>query len=289
MYNRRQTKDSGRAVRGVGQIGSRSPVSCDGVRMKVAVSGKGGAGKTTLAGVMARLLAERGKKVLAIDADPDANLASALGFPKELASEIVPLADLKELIRERTGASPGYGSLFRMNPKVDDIPEKYSRTYNGVRLILMGGVQKGGAGCFCPESVVLKRFMEEVLIYRDDDVIMDMEAGLEHLGRATARSVETLIVVVEPGQRSIATAEAVKRLAGDIGLASVKIVGNKVQSDEDRKFIENACGRAELLEIMTYDPKIVDADKLGISPLDNDGGRLREEVGRILDALSVRS
>jgi CO dehydrogenase maturation factor len=255
--------------------------------MKVAVSGKGGAGKTTLAGVMARLLAEQGKNVLAIDADPDANLASALGFPRELAAEIVPLADLKDLIRERTGATPGYGAMFKMNPEVGDIPEKYSRAYHGVRLILMGGVQTGGSGCFCPESVVLKRFMEEVLIYRDDAVIMDMEAGLEHLGRATAQSVETLIVVVEPGQRSVGTAEAVKRLATDIGLKSVKIVANKVQDDEDKRFIENALGPGELLGIMSYNPRILEADRRGISPLDNDGDRLRDEVAAILDALNL--
>ena len=253
--------------------------------MKVAVSGNGGAGKTTLAGVMARLLAERGKKVLAIDADPDANLASALGFPKELAAKVVPLADLKDLIQERTGAKPGYGAIFKMNPKVDDIPDKYSRTHNGVRLILMGGIQTGGSGCLCPESIVLKRVMEEVLIFRDDAVIMDMEAGLEHLGRATARSVETLVIVVEPGQRSVGTAEAVKRLAADIGLKSVKIVANKVQNDEDRQFIESAFSPDELLGIMSYDPKILEADRRGLSPLDNDGDRLRAEVSRILDAL----
>ena len=256
--------------------------------MKVAVSGKGGTGKTTLAGVMARVLAERGKKVLAVDADPDANLASALGFPRELAAEIVPLAELKDLIRERTGAKPGYGAIFKMNPKVDDIPEKYSRVYNGVRLIVMGGVQTGGSGCFCPESVVLKRVMEDILIFRDDVVIMDMEAGLEHLGRATAQSVETLVVVVEPGQRSVGTAEAVKRLAKDIGLKSVKIVANKVQNDEDRRFLESAFGPDELLGMMSYDPKVLEADRRGLSPLDNDGDRLREEVAGILDALSVR-
>ena len=255
--------------------------------MKIAVSGKGGAGKTTLAGVMARLLAERGEKVLAIDADPDANLASALGFPQELAAEIVPLADLKKLIQERTGAKPGYGAIFKMNPKVDDMPDKYSREHNGVRLILMGGIQTGGSGCLCPESVVLKRVMEEVLIFRDDAVIMDMEAGLEHLGRATARSVETLVVVVEPGQRSVGTAEAVKRLATDIGLKSVKIVANKVQNEEDRQFIENAFGSDELLGIMSYDPKILEADRRGVSPLDNDGKQLKAEVGAILDALSA--
>jgi CO dehydrogenase maturation factor len=253
--------------------------------MKVAVSGKGGAGKTTLAGVMARLLAERGKKVLAIDADPDANLASALGFPRELAAEIVPLADLKELIRERTGAKPGYGSMFKMNPEVDDIPDKYSRTYNDIKLLLMGGIQAGGSGCLCPESVVLKRVMEDVLIYRDDAVIMDMEAGLEHLGRATARSVETLIVVVEPGQRSVGTAEAVKRLAVDIGLKSVKVVANKVQTEEDKRFIESAFGADELLGTISYDTKILEADRRGVSPLDNDGEQLKDEVGRILDAL----
>src|SRR5208337_5564057 len=154
--------------------------------MKVAVSGKGGVGKTTLAGVMARVLAGRGHKILAIDADPDANLASAIGVSQEELAKIKPLAQMKDLIEERTGAQKGsYGAYFKLNPQVEDLPDRFSVSKDGVKLMVLGTIPQGGGGCFCPENVVLKSLLAHAFIERDEYLIVDMEAGLEHLGRGT--------------------------------------------------------------------------------------------------------
>ncbi|MCP4682715.1 MAG: AAA family ATPase, partial [Desulfobacterales bacterium] len=191
--------------------------------MKVAVSGKGGVGKTTFASFLIRALADEGKKVLAIDADPDANLAQALGVKD--SDQIVPISQMKELIEERTESKPGaMGGFFKLNPKVDDLPEKLSVEIDGVKVMVMGGIKKGGAGCICPESVMLKNLVSHIVLARDEAVVLDMEAGLEHLGRGTAGAVERLIVVVEPGRRSIETAHQVRKLAGDIGLGNLSFV-----------------------------------------------------------------
>jgi len=253
--------------------------------MKLAVTGKGGVGKTTLAAGFAIHLARMGEEVYALDADPDANLASGLGFPPELVADIVPLAELKDLIRERTGAEPGYGSMFKLNPKVDDIPDRYAREHRGVKLMVMGGVQFGGAGCVCPESVVIKRLLEEFLIYRDTSVILDMEAGLEHLGRGTAQSMGTLVVVVEPGMRSVETARAVKRLASDLHIPVVKVVGNKVRNDADRQFLESSFASDELVGCISYDERLIDADRDGVSPFDIGGVEFDSEIHAIAAAL----
>jgi CO dehydrogenase maturation factor len=184
--------------------------------MKLAVSGKGGVGKTTFSALLARTLSDQGMKVLAIDADPDANLAAALGIAD--ADKVTPIAEMKELIFERTGAQPGtIGGFFKLNPKVDDIPDTLSVRLDNIKLMRLGSVKKGGAGCLCPESTLLKALVTHVVLGRDEVVIMDMEAGIEHLGRATAQAVDKLIVVVEPGRRSIDTAEHIRRLAPKSG------------------------------------------------------------------------
>ena len=173
--------------------------------MKLAVSGKGGVGKTTFAALLIRTLSDQGKHVLAIDADPDANLAAALGIAD--ADRIIPIAEMKELIFERTGAQPGtIGGFFKLNPKVDDLPDTLSAKLDNIKLMRLGGVKKGGGGCMCPESTLLKALVMHIVLARDEVVVMDMEAGIEHLGRATAQAVDKLIVVVEPGRRSIDTA-----------------------------------------------------------------------------------
>lgn len=212
--------------------------------MKLAITGKGGTGKSTIAGVMAHLLQQEGFRVLAVDADPDANLASALGIPPEQASAIIPISDQRELIKERTGANPKeFGQLFKMNPTVGDIPERFCVDYRGIRLLVMGAVRKGGAGCACPESVLLKSLLSEIILERREAVIVDMEAGIEHLGRATAGSIDRMLIVVEPGHRSIETAEKIIGMGKEIGVRYFSIVGNKIQKEEQKIVVEKAASR----------------------------------------------
>jgi CO dehydrogenase maturation factor len=209
--------------------------------MKIAVSGKGGVGKTTLAGVMARVLADRGHRVLAIDADPDANLASAIGISQEKLKDIKPLAQMRDLIEERTGATKGsYGAYFKLNPQVEDLPDRFSVSRDGVKLMVLGTIPQGGGGCFCPENVVLKSLLAHLFIEREEYLIVDMEAGLEHLGRGTTAYMDALIVVVEPGRRSFQTAGQVKALADDLGIKRVCVVGNKVADEADEAMMREA-------------------------------------------------
>ena len=235
--------------------------------MKIAISGKGGVGKTLLTALLAKTFAESGYSVLAIDADPDANLAATLGFPHP--EKIVPIAEMEDLIAERTGARPGQmAPYFKLNPKVDDIPEKYALKKDGIRLMRMGRLKKGGTGCYCPENALLKALLSHLLLARNEVVILDMEAGIEHLGRATATAVDKLIVVVEPGRRSIETALNIKKLATDIGLASMVVVGNKIRNKSDEEFIRSSLPDFEFLGFIPYDQAIVDADLASASVVD---------------------
>jgi CO dehydrogenase maturation factor len=233
--------------------------------MKIAISGKGGVGKTTLAALLINYFRDQGKKVLAVDADPDANLALALGISDP--ETITPLSQMKEMIAERTDSTPGsMGGFFKMNPKVDDIPEKYARQVDGIKLIVMGGVKKGGSGCVCPESVLLRTLVTHMVLLRDEVVVMDMEAGIEHLGRATAQGVDRLIIVVEPGRRSVDTAMHVKELADDLGLKKVAIVGNKIRGPADEEFLKQNLPDFAILGFIPFDEKIIEADLKGRPP-----------------------
>jgi len=237
--------------------------------MKIAVSGKGGVGKTTFSALLIRALNDENKHVLAIDADPDANLASAVGIPK--AKDIVPISDMKDLIYERTEARPGsIGGFFKLNPKVDDLPDALSAKFQNIKLMRLGGVKKGGAGCICPESTLLKALITHIVLARDEVVVMDMEAGIEHLGRATAQSVDKLLVVVEPGRRSIDTATHIKKLASEIGLKTFALIGNKIRGEKDEEFLKRHLPDFEFLGFLPYDDSLVEADVKGVSPYDVD-------------------
>jgi len=244
---------------------------------KIAISGKGGVGKTTLAGLLAHIYASHGQKVVAIDADPASNLASALGFPEDLAAQITPIAEMEDLIAERTESKPGtFGGFFKMNPKVDDIPSRFAVTHRGIKLLVMGTIDRGGSGCVCPESVLLKNLVTHLLLGRDEVLIMDMEAGIEHLGRATAQAVDAFIIVVEPGKRSLQTARAIKKLAGDIGIKQIYVVGNKVRDQADRDFVLKNLTGFQVIGFMSNNPQAIEADRRGISAFDLDATMVEE-------------
>jgi CO dehydrogenase maturation factor len=217
--------------------------------------------------------------VVAIDADPDANLASSLGISPQQAANIEPISRMKELAKERTGASEGYGSLFILNPKVDDLPQRFFVEHKGVLLLVMGTVDQGGSGCVCPEHTLVRALMKHLLLDRNDVVILDMEAGIEHLGRATAESVDVLIVMVEAGQRSLQTAAHIEKLAAEIGIPRVAYVASKIQSKADREFIERALPKKQLLGTIAMHEQIREADRLNLSPYDIGGDFLEEVVG----------
>lgn len=238
--------------------------------MKIAISGKGGVGKTTLAALLGQAYADAGRNVLAVDADPSPCLAGALGFPAELRAQLRPIAEMDDLIYERTGAKPGTtGGFFTLNPRVDDIPERFSVVQRGVRLLEMGSVDTGGSGCICPESAMLKTLFTHLLFRKDDVLILDMYAGVEHLGRSTVDFVDAMLIVVEPTRRSLGTAAQIKSLANDIGLTRLWLVGNKVRDAEEAAFLEAETPGIPLLGSMPADLAVQEADRLGIPVYDH--------------------
>lgn len=237
--------------------------------MKLAITGKGGVGKTTLTALLAQTYADMGRQVLAADADPSPCLAGALGFPPELRAQLHPIAEMDALIEERTGAKPGtVGGFFTLNPRVDDIPERFSVLHRGVRLLEMGSVELGGSGCICPEAAMLKTLFTHLLFRKDEMLLLDMYAGVEHLGRATVDFVDAMLVVVEPTRRSLGTAAQIKKLANDIGLMRLYLVGNKVRNEDEVRFLENETPGLPLLGYLPADLKVQEADRLGVPVYD---------------------
>ncbi|CAG0928325.1 hypothetical protein TFLX_00844 [Thermoflexales bacterium] len=238
--------------------------------MKLAISGKGGVGKTTLVALLAQAYADAGRQVLAVDADPSPCLAGALGFPAELRQQLHPIAEMNELIEERTGAKPGTrGGFFTINPRVDDIPDRFSVTYRGVKLLEMGSVDLGGSGCICPESAMLKTLFTHLLFREEDVLLLDMYAGVEHLGRATVDFVDAMIIVVEPTRRSLGTAAQIKQLAQDIGLLHFWLVGNKLRNEDEEAFLRAATPDIPILGFLPADLKVQEADRLGVPVYDH--------------------
>jgi len=226
-------------------------------------------GKTTLSAMLACSLSAGDRQVIALDADPDANLASALGVPDD--DPVTPISEMSDLIAERTGSKDNYGGYFTLNPKVDDIPEQYARRLGNVRLLVLGGVAKGGAGCICPATALIKALLAHLVLGRDDAVIMDMEAGIEHLGRATAESMDALIVVVDGGPWSVQTARRIEQLAGEIGLKKLYAVVNRVRGPEDVERARAAVGDIPLIGQFPYDPRLIQ----GIMLRGSDSGAVR--------------
>lgn len=235
--------------------------------MKIAVTGKGGVGKTTLSATLAHIYAAEGKRVIAVDADPDANLAAALGIPKSDVRRIRPIAEMANLIEERTGARPGAsGGVFKINPRVDDIPEEFGYRLSNITLLITGKSKEAASGCYCPENVFLRRLLKHLVVNRDEVVIVDMEAGIEHLTRGTAEAVDAFIVVVEPGQRSIQTANTVKEMAKGLGVKKVFVVANKVRGEEDLNFLKKELSEMDLIGHIGFNHEIMESDIEGVSP-----------------------
>ncbi len=253
---------------------------------KIAISGKGGVGKTTLAALLAHIYAEQGRDVIAIDADPAGGLAEALGFPPDMIAQVTPVAEMDELIYERTGAKPGTsGGFFTINPRVDDIPDRFSISHRGIRFLRMGDIEIGGSGCICPESALLKALVTHLLLYRDELMILDMEAGVEHLGRATAQAVDAFLVILEPGRRSLDTARRVRKLAGDIGIDQVYAVGNKVRGESDWAFLRSE-SPIPTLGYLSTNSELTDADMRGAGIFDA-APKTVEEARKIMEALET--
>jgi CO dehydrogenase maturation factor len=230
--------------------------------MKIAVAGKGGSGKSTVAAALALLQARAGCRVLAVDADPDANLASTLGLPHDRRREIVPISEQRALVEERTGAKVRqYGQLFKLNPEVADIADRFAVRHDGVDLLVLGAIEAGGSGCACPENVLIKALVADLVLHKDEALVMDMEAGVEHLGRGTARGVDTMLVVVEPSRMSVECAERIFGMAADIGLGDVRVVANKITSPADEAWISEALAGREIAATIGYSEAIRAADR----------------------------
>jgi CO dehydrogenase maturation factor len=254
--------------------------------MKIAITGKGGVGKTTLTALIAQEYADKGVQVLAVDADPSPCLAGALGFPDELRKKLAPIAEMDDLILERTGARKGQiGGFFTINPRVDDIPERFSVMHRGVRLLEMGSVELGGSGCICPEAAMLKTLFTNLMFRKDEILLLDMYAGVEHLGRATVDFVDAMLIVVEPTRRSLGTAAQIKKLANDIGLTRLYLVGNKVRNEDEIEFLKSETPQIPVLGFLPADLAVQEADRLGIPVYDHVPG-LKEAANKITDNLT---
>jgi len=232
--------------------------------VKIAVTGKGGVGKTTVSALLAHAFKSSGHSVVAIDCDPDSNLLACMGYPHP--ENVKPLVELHALIEEKMGVKPGTtGGMFRLNPFVEDIPARYAIDLDGIRVLVAGAVKKGGTGCYCPENSLIRALISHLLVDGTTDLILDMEAGVEHLSRGTIQAVDGLLIVTEPGRRSVETALRVRDLATDLGLTRVMAIGNKIRTTQDGEFLRAALENIELIGVLPFDGKIREAEIAGRS------------------------
>lgn len=237
--------------------------------MKIAIAGKGGSGKTTLGGTLARVFAEKGYSVIAVDSDPSMNLHTSLGLENP-----TPVSQLKQLINERAVIGEG---IYSLNPKVDDIPERYAARRGRLRLLVMGTVERGGRGCICPESTFLRALLRHLVLSREEVLILDTEAGFEHLGRKVAESFDLMLVVVEPSMKAVETARHIIKLARDIGIKKLYAIANKIASGEQRELLEREL-EVEILEHIPFDTKVMEADMKNVPLAEQEGSEALEKI-----------
>jgi CO dehydrogenase maturation factor len=250
--------------------------------MKIAVSGKGGVGKTLVAGALAYSFAKKGFKTIAIDADPSPNLALTLGLPLEKTREIVPVSENRPLIELKTGTM--FSGVYQLSFTVDDVVRDFSvETPYGVNLIVMGTVKSMGSGCTCPANAVIRALLRHLIVERDEAVVVDMEAGIEHLGRGTARHVDTMLVVADSVVKSLEIAKRIYELAEDAGIKQVFLVGNKVanevEGDSIKKFAEN--NGMLLFNLIPFDEQVLRAEMRGETPLRNEQSKAIRSIAEL--------
>jgi len=236
--------------------------------MKIAVSGKGGVGKTLIAAGLARGFAQRGLKTIAIDADSSPNLALTLGLSAEEARKIVPISENKELVDSKT--STGYSGVYRLSFTVDDIVREYSvSTPFGVNLIVMGTVKSMGSGCMCAPNAVIRALLRHLIVDRNEAVVLDLEAGVEHIGRGTAKQVDALLIVADSNLKSLEIAKHIHDLASKAEMKQLYLVGNRVMNEAQKTAIRTFAEKngLSLLTLIPFDPRVTDADMQGETPL----------------------
>jgi CO dehydrogenase maturation factor len=234
-------------------------------------------GKTTIAAALIKMWAGEGHTVYAVDADPDASLASAIGIPDEDAARLKPVVEMRDLIREKSGD----GAFYRLNPDLDEDLQDYCYQQGRILFLRMGGQKKGGSECYCRENTFLAALMSTLLLRKGDIVVMDMGAGIEHLSRGTSRGVDIMLVVVEPGKNSINTALMVRRMAGELGIGKVRFVANKIRSDKEREFVARHFAPGEVLAYIGFDDQVWESSMGEDSTLPRPGGEVEGAVREI--------